>query len=138
MYYIRVLTANSDSCIDVSTTEQVTKENISNVVARLGNGSMTLVLRHSCCDSLVVKEVVDRSALTLCHKIVYGIWMGIEGNVGKGGLEKFVSPPAGLLKQATGESSGDVSANSKRKIQLSLKRRLGERLCVCVLCVCLC
>ena len=105
----------------------MTKDNISKVVARLGDGSMTIVFQQSCCDSLVVKEVIDRSALTLCHKIICGIWMGIGENAMKGDLERFSSPPGMLLTQATGAKRDDtssVSANAKRKIQLCLKKRL--------------
>ena len=102
---------------------QVTKDNVAKVAARLGEGSMTVVFRHGCCDSLVVKEVVNRGALTLCHKIISGIWMGVEGVTSEGVAERFGSPPTGGHGAAGSEAGQSLSARGRRKIELTLNKR---------------
>ena len=104
----------------------MTKENITKVVARLGDGSMTVVFKHGCCDSIVVKEVVDRGALTLCHKIISGIWMDVGETIGRGATQWLGSPSAGghkVTTQTTSEVGQNLSASGKKKIELTLKRR---------------
>ena len=98
---------------------QVTKENVTNVVARLGEGSMTVVFKEGCCDSIVIKEVVDRGALTLCHKIISEIWMGV-GEAAGGGTQWLGSSPTGRSSDSGGQS---LSASGKRKMELTLKKR---------------
>ena len=104
---------------------QVTKENITKVVARLGDGSMTVVFKHGCCDSIVVKEVIDRGALTLCHKIISGIWMDVGETIGRGATQWLGSPASGrgVTTQSTSEVGQNLSASGKKKIELTLKRR---------------
>ena len=71
---------------------------------------MTIVFKDSDCDSLVVKEVRDRSAFLQFHKILNDIWMGV-GVMNRGGRGKL--PPLGHR----GEGSPDpVSGSGKRKI----------------------
>ena len=101
-----------------------------NVVARLGDGAMTIVFRNSCCDSLVVKEVIKRSELTLCHKVICGIWMGVGENFSQGTGKKFTTAPGGLATPTAGDESGGggqcVSrsmSSGKKKMQLNLSKR---------------
>ena len=102
----------------------MTKENVSNVAARLGDGTMTVVFRNSACDSLVVKEVVNRSALTLFHKIVSAIWMGVGEPLSRGTTINFSSPPGGLaMAEVKTEAGRSVSKTEKSKLQLSLGKR---------------
>ena len=106
----------------------MTKENITKVVARLGEGSTTVVFKHGCYDSIVIKEVIDRGALTLCHKIVSSIWMGVgEMGTAGGGTTEWLgaSPVSGreAATQPTGEVGHSLSASGKRKIELTLKKR---------------
>ena len=99
------------------------KENVTKVAARLGDGAMTVVFRNSCCDSLVVKEVTNRSALTLCHKIISGIWMGIGDTLSEGSArQKFNSSPGGPMASSTGPSLSK-SSSGKKKLQLNLGKR---------------
>ena len=95
------------------------QERLSNVVARLNDGAMTIVFKDSDCDSLVVKEVRDRSAFVQFHKILNDIWMGV-GVMNRGGRGKLSVPPLGHR----GEGSPDpVSGSGKRKAQLNLSKR---------------
>ena len=89
---------------------------------------MTVVFKHGCCDSIVIREVIDRGALTLCHKIVSSIWMGVGevGTAGRGTTEWLgASPVSGRVAttQPTGEVGHSLSASGKRKIELTLKKR---------------
>ena len=90
------------------------------MAARLGDGCMTVVFRNSCCDSLVIKEVVNRTSLTLCYKIISGIWMDVKENLSKGVGTKFNTTPE---KPVTPESSSSGLKSAKRKLQLNLGKR---------------
>lgn len=90
------------------------------MAARLGDGTMTVVFRNSCCDSLVVKEAVNRTALTLFHKIISTIWMGVGEPLSRGTTKNFNSPPGGL---GTPEVRSDATRSEKNKLQLSLGKR---------------
>lgn len=112
-------------CTCILHSPQITKENIFNIVARLGDGCMTVVFRNNCCDSLVVKEVINRSALTLCHKIISGIWMGVGENLSQGSGKKFNTPPGRPVTPGDNGGSGhqSVSESGKRKLKLNLEKR---------------
>lgn len=95
------------------------QERLSNVVARLNDGAMTIVFKDSDCDSLVVKEVRDRAAFIQFHKILHDIWMGV-GAVNQGGRGKLSVLPSGQKGEG---SPGVVSGSGKRKPQLNLSKR---------------
>ena len=101
-------------------------------MARLGDGSMTVVFKNSCCDCLVVKEVVNRAALTLCHKLICGIWMGVGENFSQGGGKKFATAPGGAVTPAAGDESGGgqsvsrSTSSGKKKLQLNLGKRYAN------------
>ena len=78
---------------------------------------MTMVFRHGCCDSVVVKEVIDRGALTRCHKIISAISMGLGDMSVKG------TPPTVGRERSLSGVGETLSAGGRRKIELTLKRR---------------
>ena len=102
---------------------QVTKETIHNLAPRLGDGCMTIVFRNNCCDSLVVKEAIDRSALTRCYNILNSIWLGVGEEGGGGGRMKLSVTPSGPGGQvALGSNGGggqSASRSGKKKLQLA-------------------